>query len=238
MNSSMKKFGILFGIICFSAGYATHFILNNKSEKSVTSTAEVASVTPSLANKSSRELTAEIILLKQRIAYLEGQSPQYALRSSAASTSQPTNNKSTPSISVPSTSDDVASLRAYQLNNEIKKHQDYLQKLGATTENMPRVLAENFNKEPVDPVWAGNQKDLLDNFIQKNEGLAALPNISSECRTQQCRVSVLTDDAQSMAKLSEAMTKLMDSKEPGFNSYNVVIDPISHSTNIYFERNP
>ena len=230
----MQKINIVIAIACFIVGYAAHFFVASEPQVMPDHAAGMDKISQADKVSKTAELNAEIVRLKQRIASLEINKPQALPNRSAG---DPAANPQKIQAPQPQdTNDKLAELMDYRANNEIKNHQDYLAKLGAVGGRAPQVLSENFNSEPVDPSWSAREKSALDNYIQQHEAMSALPNISSECRAQQCRLSLLSDDSQSMASLSKALDQIMDSEDNAFSSYNLVVDPVNHSTAVYFER--
>lgn len=133
------------------------------------------------------------------------------------------------------TADELARLREYQLNNEIEQHQARLQTLGADARSVGPTLEQQFAAEAIDAVWANDKKVNLDAAIEQDNNLRALPSLSSECRSQQCRLSVLTTDADQLASLNASLNNIVTQQQL-FDSYTVVVDEENYRTQIYFER--
>jgi hypothetical protein len=133
--------------------------------------------------------------------------------------------------------DELTALRDYQAQNEINKHNEYLKSINATPLNIASVLSDHFAKESIDYKWAAEKKGVLDTFVATDKSLASLPNISSECKSQQCKLSFIGDDQSYLANLSDSLGKIVSDKQQDFDSYTTVIDDKNHTTSIYFERN-
>lgn len=131
--------------------------------------------------------------------------------------------------------DELEQLREYQLNNEIEKHQARMQMLGADVHTFGPKMEQQFAAEAIDTAWANTKKTHLDSAIEQDENLRLLPNLSSECRSQQCRLSILTNDADQLASLNTSLDKIV-TQQKLFDSYTVVVDEKNYSTRIYFER--
>ena len=131
--------------------------------------------------------------------------------------------------------DELERLREYQLNNEIERHQMRMQKLEADAHTFGTKMEQQFAAEAVDASWANTKKSHLDSAIEQDENLRWLPSLSSECRSQQCRLSVLTTDADQLASLNTSLNNII-AQQQLFDSYTVVVDEKNYSTQIYFER--
>ena len=131
--------------------------------------------------------------------------------------------------------DELERLREYQLNNEIEKHQARMQILGADVRTFGPKMEQQFAAEAIDTAWANTKKTHLDSAVEQDENLRLLPNLSSECRSQQCRLSILTNDADQLASLNTSLDKIV-TQQKLFDSYTVVVDEKNYSTRIYFGR--
>jgi hypothetical protein len=88
----------------------------------------------------------------------------------------------------------------------------------------------------VDEPWAKHNKLQLDKTFSQSEVLSNLPILSSECRSQQCRIQLLSDEQFYLADLHNSFQSLVGDEGQQFNSYTLVVDPATHSTSIYFTR--
>lgn len=128
---------------------------------------------------------------------------------------------------------ELAALRDYRMQAEIKKHEELLQVRGSTVES----LNDSFKSEPVDAAWAEDKEKLINHLVEGSEYLSQVPHMDSECRSTQCKFSVLSDDQFYLTKLSGAMDKVVADQGSSFSSYTTIIDEKTHTTSIYFERN-
>jgi hypothetical protein len=129
---------------------------------------------------------------------------------------------------------ELAMLRDYRMQTEINKHNEYLQSIGGNT---VEALNDNFKREPVDLDWAQEKEKLINYFVDQSEHLSQLPHMASECRSKQCRLSVLSDDQFYLDKLSISLDKIIADHGTSFSSYSTIIDEESHTTSVYFDRN-
>lgn len=159
---------------------------------------------------------------------IEQQSPVITQTPSSQSTSLPA------AITNPD-ADELERLREYQLNKEIEKHQVRMQELGADMHTFGTKMDQQFVAESIDALWAGTKKSNLDSAIEQDANLRVLPNLSSECRSRQCRLSIMTNDADQLASLHTSLNKII-TQQKLFESYTVVMDEKNYSTQIYFER--
>jgi len=125
-------------------------------------------------------------------------------------------------------------LRDYRMQTEINKRNEYLQSHGG---NSVEALNDNFRREPVDEVWAKEKQNLINKLVDQSEHLSQIPHMASECRSKQCKLSVLSDDEFYLKGLSGSLDKIVADHESSFSSYMTVIDEKSHTTSIYFDRN-
>lgn len=131
---------------------------------------------------------------------------------------------------------ELTQLRAYKIKTEFAKHEERMNALGANPANMVKTFRENFTAEPVNESWAKQNKQQLDNIFTQQEKLSSLPIGQSECRSQQCRIDVLSDQQFNLAQLQDSFGDLVGDQGQQFNSYTLVVDPNTHSTSIYFAR--
>lgn len=129
---------------------------------------------------------------------------------------------------------ELAMLRDYRMQTEITKHNEYLQSRGG---NSAETLNDNFKRELVDTGWAKDKEILINHVVDENEHLSQVPHMASECRSKQCKLSVLSDDQFYLNKLSASLDKIIAEHGSSFTSYSTVIDEKSHTTSIYFDRN-
>lgn len=131
---------------------------------------------------------------------------------------------------------ELAQLRAYKSQSEFAKYEERMNALGATPANMVKVFRENFSAEPINETWAKQNKQQLVNAFTQQEKLSSLPVGQSECRSQQCRIELLSDQQFTLAQLQDSVGELVGDQGQQFNSYTLVVDPNTHSTSIYFAR--
>lgn len=136
----------------------------------------------------------------------------------------------------PDINQELTELREYRANNEIAKHQDYLKEIGATN-NISQSLADQFMKESVDPVWSMESKNTLDNFINNKNHLSTLPNVSTECKSQQCKISILSTDPHHLSSIDESLNQLI-TEGKSFSNYTTVVDEKTNTTSVYIGTEP
>lgn len=129
---------------------------------------------------------------------------------------------------------ELVTLRDYRMQTEINKHDEQMQSRGG---NSTAALNDNFKREPVDTGWAKDKESLINNVVDKSEHLSQVPHMASECRSKQCKLSVLSDDQFYLNNLSASLDKIIADHGSSFSSYSTVIDEKSHTTSIYFDRN-
>ena len=141
--------------------------------------------------------------------------------------------------SLPVSSDflkELTELREYKAKNEIEKHQNHLKEIGAIN-NLNQALADRFVKEYVDPTWSVESKTSLDNYINQKNHLNTLPNLSTECRSQQCKISILSTDPHHLSSIDDSLNQLI-SENRAFSNYTTVVDEKTNTTSIYIEKEP
>jgi hypothetical protein len=129
---------------------------------------------------------------------------------------------------------ELAMLRDYRMQTEINKHSEYLQAHGGNT---VEALNDNFKREPIDFVWAQEKEKLINSLMEQSEHLLTLPHMAGECRSKQCKLSVLSDDQFYLDKLSNSLDKIIADHGESFSSYSTIIDENSHTTSVYLDRN-
>jgi ribosomal protein S10 len=125
-------------------------------------------------------------------------------------------------------------LSNYYIENELKKHQEFLNSIKATPENISQALNDNFKKDTYDATWSPEQKSKIDDFISRSPHLSALPNIESDCKSARCKISILSDDQNTIEQVSSNINMLASAN--GFESYTFAIDDKTHSLSIYLDR--
>lgn len=171
-------------------------------------------------------------ILAKKIASLQNRIQELESQKSLAAASNPSEIFFNAQKTEPASDNELIALRNYQMNNEIEKHKQRLQTMGATSENIAETVNNHFLEEPVDSEWAQEKKANLDNFIMDDAALYSLSNISSECRSQQCKISILSDDPNHLNNLHDSINRLM-SKQAYFTSYITVVDEKSRTTNVF-----
>lgn len=220
-------------IIMIAAVFAAGFIAGTQ----FNSSSEPAPVNESVAiNADVQQLQDQIAALTRYVEQLESR-PPLAHEPPSPGITQPLQAQRPVPQEPPAdaTADELARLREYQLNTEIEKHQARLQTLGADARNVGPTLEQQFAAEAIDAVWANDKKVNLDAAIEQDNNLRVLPSLSSECRSQQCRLSVLTTDADQLASLNASLNNIVTQQQL-FDSYTVVVDEENYRTQIYFER--
>jgi hypothetical protein len=220
-------------IIMIAAVFAAGFIAGTQFNSSW----EPAPVNESVAsNADVQQLQDQIAALTRYVEQLESR-PPLAHEPPSPGITQPLQAQRPVPQEPPAdaTADELARLREYQLNTEIGKHQARLQTLGADARSVGPTLEQQFAAEAIDAVWANDKKVNLDAAIEQDNNLRVLPSLSSECRSQQCRLSVLTTDADQLASLNASLNNIVTQQQL-FDSYTVVVDEENYRTQIYFER--
>jgi hypothetical protein len=220
-------------IIMIAAVFAAGFIAGTQ----FNSSSELAPVNESVAiNADVQQLQDQIAALTRYVEQLESR-PPLAHEPPSPGITQPLQAQRPVPQEPPAdaTADELARLREYQLNTEIEKHQARLQTLGADARSVGPTLEQQFAAEAIDAVWANDKKVNLDAAIEQDNNLRVLPSLSSECRSQQCRLSVLTTDADQLASLNASLNNIVTQQQL-FDSYTVVVDEENYRTQIYFER--
>lgn len=229
---------VIYGtLFCF--GYGVSMFVNTfpteVKEAQTVQLESASSTTEALLNKRIVELDLQIKELQSRQALVFAKNKGGGNNDTSSRTS--TQNVIPEKENANTAMADIAALRDYQAQNEINKHNEYLKSINATPLNIASVLNDHFAKESVDSKWAADKKGALDAFVAADNSLAALPNISSECRSQQCKLSFIGDDQSYLANLSDSLGKIISGKQQDFNSYTTIIDDKNHTTSIYFDRN-
>lgn len=130
--------------------------------------------------------------------------------------------------------DQLAMLSDYYIENEINKHKKFLKSINASHDNIHQALRENYQKDMIDSTWSSKKKALLDEYIAINDLLNSLPNVESDCRSKQCKISILSDDPIALSRLAENLGGLVNNNE--FITYTYAIDEENHTTTIYLDR--
>jgi len=227
-----NKYQLLFYVVIFFAGYCTNFFLPVNSvgveSSQGVSVKNVESLNKNLQfNKDNCGGIANTKVIPE--AKLQIVSLQ-ASHSSVANDSQ----SSVRSADITALQSELAKLRDYRMQTEVNKHNEYLQLHGG---NSVEALNDNFTREPVDANWAKEKQTLIDNLLDQSEHLSRLPHMESECRSKQCKLSVLSDDVFYLKELSGSLDKVIADHGSSFSSYTTVIDEKSHTTSIYLDRN-
>lgn len=223
-------FGRIFWVtLFFCCGFMAHILVANKNQAAPQSiSAPQAHHCPSISDD---KLKAEIARLNNLLLELN-KSP------SAQTTSAKNAVEATPPVEKPNGEKDqeLAKLREYRVKAEIARHQEHLKAIGANESNQVTALRDHFATEPVDEPWAKQNKQQLDKTFSQSEALSGLPMLASECRSQQCRIQLLSDEQFYLADLHNAFSNLVGDQGQQFSSYTLVVDPNTHSTSIYFSR--
>ena len=132
---------------------------------------------------------------------------------------------------------ELAALREYRARNELDKHTASLKSIGATPANISAVLDRRFKTETIDGMWAAQKEAWLNNAItQNNKEFAQLSLTLGECRSTQCKLSVLSDDPRSLGSLPDSLHRIIAEQGSGFGKFTTVVDPHTHTTTVYFDR--
>jgi hypothetical protein len=226
----LSMFGRIFwALLIFCSGFMAHFLFANKDQ--IAPQSSPVPQTHNCPSISDEKLKAEISRLNNVLRDLD--KPASAQTSGAKATAE----VATPVEKAGSEKEqELSKLREYRVKTEIAKHQEYLKAIGANASNQVTALRDHFSAEPVDEPWAKHNKLQLDKTFSQSEVLSNLPILSSECRSQQCRIQLLSDEQFYLADLHNSFQSLVGDEGQQFNSYTLVVDPATHSTSIYFTR--
>jgi hypothetical protein len=229
------KYQLVSYVVIFIVGYSSNFLLPVNFFVGVTSRAERAEHEDNESNKYVQiDKNSYINITSDEKKFVETKPkstpPEIINRLVAASES-----KSSDGLEdLAALHSELAMLRDYRMQTEINKHSEYLLARGG---NSSEFLNDSFKHEPVDAGWAKDKEGLINNLVDQSEHLSQVPHMASECRSKQCKLSVLSDDQFYLNKLSAALDKVIADHGSSFSSYSTVIDEKSHTTSIYFDRN-
>ena len=188
---------------------------------------------PAVANPTESSLNERIRQLELYTKTLETKIASIDTNASAASTDR----KIPPAKDDTSVNGELAVLREYRARSELDKHTASLKNIGATPANIGVVLDRRFKTEAIDRMWAAEQEVWLNNAItQNNKEFAQLSLTPGECRSTQCKVSVLSDDPRSLGGLPESLHRIVAEQGSGFGKFTTVADPRTNTTTVYFDR--
>ena len=229
-----NKYQLLSYIFIFFAGYYSNFLFSNNLSFIQSSSLSETEVVKSSGNKN-REIDKDTSL---NIVSSDKKAVASDFKSEPGSVVPPLiaadSLASVKPEELSAIHNELAMLRDYRMQTEINKRNEYLQSLGGGTID---ALNNNFEREPIDSAWAREKEILINNVIGKSEHLSQLPHLGSECRSKQCKFSVLSDDQFYLDKLSSSLEKIVAEHDTSFSSYSIVVDDKSHTTSIYFDRN-
>lgn len=120
----------------------------------------------------------------------------------------------------------------YQFNHGEKKLELLKQKHRLDTK---AAITAEFNDEPVDESWAYQWQTELDKQLAENDALAQLSVVASECKTTQCKISLLHSQSSDQTLTThEIFSNLNNNQQWG--AYIVTADPDTGITDIYFQK--
>ena len=229
-----NRYQLLSYIFIFFAGYCSSFLFSNNFASIKSSSTTEAEVVRSAGNKNielEKNTSLNIISSDEKAVESGFKNDLKGVAATAIATE-------TQSLVEPeelsAIHSELAMLRDYRMQTEIDKRNEYLRSLGGNT---IEAMNNNFEREPIDSAWAREKEALINNVIGKSEHLSQLPHLESECRSKQCKFSVLSDDQFYLDKLSSSLEKVVAEHDTSFSSYSIVVDDKSHTTSIYFDRN-
>ncbi|ABD83197.1 hypothetical protein [Saccharophagus degradans] len=120
----------------------------------------------------------------------------------------------------------------YQFNHGEKKLERLKQKHQLDTK---AAITAEFDEEPVDESWAYQWQTELDKQLAENDALAQLSVVASECKTTQCKISLLHSQSSDQTLTTyEIFSNLNNNQQWG--AYIVTADPDTGITDIYFQK--
>ncbi|WGO98620.1 hypothetical protein QFX18_00910 [Saccharophagus degradans] len=120
----------------------------------------------------------------------------------------------------------------YQFNNSEKIFEQLKQKHSLDAK---AAITAEFDEEPVDENWAYQRQTELDKQLAENDALAQLSVVASECKTTQCKISLLHSQSSDQTLTAhEIFSNLNNNQQWG--AYIVTSDPDTGITDIYFQK--
>ena len=231
----MNRYRLFIYAAIFSFGYACSVLvaalIEPDGKPAVANSIAGGSSTP--ANSTESSLNERIRQLELYTKTLETKLALIDTNAAAASTDR----KIPPAKDDTSVNRELAALRDYRARNELDKHTASLQSIGATPANISAVLDRRFKTETIDGMWAAEKEAWLNNAItQNNKEFAQLSLTLGECRSTQCKVSVLSDDPRSLGGLPDSLNRIIAERHSGFGKFTTVADPRTNTTTVYFDR--
>jgi hypothetical protein len=238
----MNKYGMIFGVVMFAAGFFTHSALS----PSVDAHAAIAPSTdkpiPAQAARPDNP-DPETLALKKQIAQLESQIALRTQRTATPPATLPTalEREVDTDSSQPKAADAELDKMQEQMVMEAKEraqamrrwHEEASKKPGG----MAAVMDEKFNQENVDDNWAASQETKLYDKFSTDAQLAELSVTETQCRTTWCRVSIVTSDAlPDYSKMAQLVNDT--GANAGFSSFMTIPEPEAGLFHIYFNNEP
>lgn len=189
-------------------------------------------------NNAEQQLTdalAKIALLeKQNIALQNNTVNQLEIK--AVSPVSDTTTNTTEQVASKANTPNLERLQAieaeYQFNNGEKKFERLKQKHSLDAK---AAITAEFDEEPIDESWAYQRLTELDKQLAENDALAQLSVVASECKTTQCKISLLQSQSSDQTLTAhEIFSNLNNNQQWG--AYIVTADPDTGITDIYFQK--
>lgn len=102
--------------------------------------------------------------------------------------------------------------------------------------DLNKEMQRRFETEAVDPAWAATEEQEYLSLFSQNPELSGLALRETQCRTQQCALTISITDVNQANQLVEKMTKVLHQK----NKYSMIIaapDEQQGTTRLYIGKN-
>lgn len=188
-------------------------------------------------NNAEQQLTdalAKITLLEKQNIALQNTVNQLEIKAVSPASDTTTNipEQAVPKASTPNLERLQAIEAEYQFNNGEKIFERLKQKHSLDTK---AAITAEFDEEPVDESWAYQRQTELDKQLTENDALAQLSVVASECKTTQCKISLLHSQSSDQTLTAhEIFSNLNNNQQWG--AYIVTADPDTGITDIYFQK--
>lgn len=188
-------------------------------------------------NNAEQQLTdalAKIALLEKQNIALQETVNQLEIK--AANPTSDTTTNITEQVASKASTPNLERLQAieaeYQFNNGEKIFERLKQKHSLDAK---AAITAEFDEEPVDESWAYQRQTELDKQLTENDSLAQLSVVASECKTTQCKISLLHSQSSDQTLTAhEIFSNLNNNQQWG--AYIVTSDPDTGITDIYFQK--
>lgn len=239
-DKTMNKYGMIFGVVMFAAGFFAHsaFSPSTDTQPDITIPTDNPATMP-LPDKSD----AEKLALKKQIAKLEAQVAMLTQRMEISpSAVQTTNEREVDADSLqPKVTDTefekMQELMAIKVKEKAQAISRWSEEANKKPGGVVAVMGEKFSQEKVDDNWAASQETKLYDKFSIDEKLAELPVTETQCKTTLCRVSIAASDTlPDFATIAQLVSDT--GANAGFSSYMTVLEPEAGLVHIYFNKEP